>query len=151
MLVTRRKRINRKNPDQTDMIGRRRHITIGGFEVYIRYIYKDLLSRFEYSSRGNLFQLMEQLEQLPFQFLNIFLGDQMYAGKILDVIDQENEQFIIPYILCVRKLLRLPHKFSLFFQEFILDLHILEMLLYINLFKLIHPLEHSKFRQKFIF
>ena len=59
LLVTRCKRIDRKNPYQTDMVSRRGDITIGGLEVYIRYIYTNLPSRFERPSRGNLFQLIK--------------------------------------------------------------------------------------------
>ena len=63
LFVTRRERVDRENPNQTDMVGRRRYITIGSLEVYIRYIYTYLLSRPERPlSRGNLFQLIEQLE-----------------------------------------------------------------------------------------
>ena len=75
----------------------------------------------------------------------------MHTGKILDIIDQVNEQFIIPYILRVLELLRFPHELPLLFQQFVYDLYILEMFIYINLFKLIYPFKHPEFRQEFIF
>ena len=72
LLVTRRERVDRENPNQTDMVGRRRYITIGSLEVYIRYIYTYLLSRSERPSRGNLFQLIKQLEQFLYP-RNVYL------------------------------------------------------------------------------
>ena len=57
--IVRRKGVDRKNPNQTDMVSRRGNITISCLKVYIRYKYTDLLSRFESPSRGNPLQLIE--------------------------------------------------------------------------------------------